>query len=45
MRALSAIGLVVYALTMTFASIDWGMSLEPHWFSTMYGFLFIGARR
>jgi len=44
MRALSAIGLVVYALTMTFASIDWGMSLEPHWFSTMYGFLYIGGQ-
>jgi len=44
MRALSALGLVVYALTMTFASIDWGMSLEPHWFSTMYGFLFIGGQ-
>src|SRR5262245_27604195 len=26
---------------MTFASIDWGMSLEPRWFSTIYGFLFI----
>jgi hypothetical protein len=44
MRAMSAVGLVVYALTMTFASIDWGMSLEPHWFSTMYGFLFIGGQ-
>lgn len=44
MRAMSAIGLVVYALTMTFAAIDWGMSLEPHWFSTMYGFLFIGGQ-
>jgi len=44
MQATSAIGLVVYALTMTFASIDWGMSLEPHWFSTMYGFLFIGGQ-
>jgi len=44
MRATSAVGLVVYALTMTFASIDWGMSLEPHWFSTMYGFLFIGGQ-
>jgi len=44
MRAMSAVGLVVYALTMTFAAIDWGMSLEPHWFSTMYGFLFIGGQ-
>ena len=41
MRAASAIGIVVYAFTMTFAAIDWGMSLDPHWFSTMYGFLYI----
>lgn len=34
-------GLLVYALTVTFASIDWVMSLEPHWFSTMYGVLFM----
>ena len=34
-------GLVVYALTVTFASIDWVMSLEPRWFSTMYGVLFM----
>ncbi|RMD94068.1 MAG: hypothetical protein D6813_02950 [Calditrichaeota bacterium] len=33
--------LVFYVLTMTFASFDWGMSLEPHWFSTIYGFLFV----
>ena len=44
MRAMSAIGLVLYVVTMTFASIDWAMSLEPHWFSTMYGFLFIGGQ-
>ncbi len=36
-----AAGLVVYALTVTFASIDWVMSLEPHWFSTMYGVIFM----
>jgi hypothetical protein len=41
MRALSAVGIVLYAFTMTFAAFDWGMSLDPHWFSTMYGFLFI----
>ena len=34
-------GLVIYALTVTFASIDWVMSLEPHWFSTMYGVIFM----
>jgi hypothetical protein len=37
-------GLVVYALTVTFASIDWVMSLEPHWFSTMYGVIFMVAQ-
>jgi len=41
MTGLSAAGLVLYAFTMTFAAIDWGMSLDPHWFSTMYGFLFM----
>ena len=41
MRNASAIGMVLYFATMTMASIDWAMSLEPHWFSTMYGFLFI----
>ena len=41
MRRVSAPGLAVMALTITFASVDWVMSLEPHWFSTIYGFLFI----
>src|SRR6202043_1872626 len=29
-------GLAVYGLTITFASIDWFMSLEPQWFSSIY---------
>lgn len=33
----SALFLVVYALTISLASIDWIMSLEPLWFSTMWG--------
>jgi hypothetical protein len=41
MRAISAPGLVVFMLTATFAFIDWIMSLEPHWFSTIYGAMFI----
>jgi len=36
-------GLVLLGLTMTFASVDWAMSLEPHWFSTIYGILFMGG--
>jgi hypothetical protein len=41
MRLLSGPGLVLYVLTATFASVDWMMSLEPHWFSTIYGILAI----
>jgi hypothetical protein len=40
LRGLGAIGLGVFGLTMTFASIDWVMSLDPHWFSTVFGMLF-----
>jgi hypothetical protein len=40
-QRLSGPGLIIYALTITFASIDWVMSLEPHWFSTIYGLMFI----
>jgi hypothetical protein len=41
MRLLSGPGLVLYVLTVTFASVDWVMSLEPHWFSTIYGVMVI----
>ncbi|MBX2990071.1 MAG: hypothetical protein KF749_02770 [Bacteroidetes bacterium] len=34
---LSAVFLVVFALTFTVASMDWIMSLEPHWYSTIFG--------
>jgi hypothetical protein len=43
LELLSQGGLVVLGLTMTFAAIDWMMSLEPHWFSTIYGVLFMGG--
>jgi hypothetical protein len=39
-RLLSGPGLVLYGVTITFASIDWVMSLEPHWYSTIYPVLF-----
>jgi hypothetical protein len=38
---LGALGTVVLVLVVTFAAIDWAMSLDPHWFSTIYGGLFI----
>jgi hypothetical protein len=44
MQRLSAAGLVLYGLTITFASFDWLMSLEPEWFSTIYGVLIIGGQ-
>jgi hypothetical protein len=44
LQLLSSAGLVAYGLTMTFASVDWAMSIEPHWFSTMYGVLFIAGQ-
>lgn len=37
----SGVGLLLYGLTMTFASVDWVMALEKHWFSTIFGLLFI----
>src|SRR5262249_48663906 len=36
-QRIAAPGLVVYFLSMTFAAVDWGMSLEPDWYSTIYG--------
>jgi hypothetical protein len=30
-------GLVLFIVTLTFATTDWLMSLDPHWFSTIYG--------
>jgi hypothetical protein len=42
--ALAGPGLVLYGLTMHFAAFDWGMSLEPEWHSTLYGFLFIAGQ-
>jgi hypothetical protein len=38
-RMLSGPGLLVYGLTISFASVDWMMSLSPHWFSSIYGML------
>jgi len=35
---------MLYALTMTFAGVDWMMSIEPHWYSTMYGLLVIAGQ-
>src|SRR5262245_50693237 len=41
LQTLSGPGLVLYGLTVTFSAIDWVMSLEPHWYSTIYGMIFM----
>ena len=40
-RTVSAPGLLVYVITMTFASVDWIISLDPHWYSTIFGLIFV----
>ena len=40
LRQISAPGILVLSLTMAFASFDWLMSLDAHWFSTMFGVYF-----
>jgi hypothetical protein len=41
LQRLSAAGLLLYVILMTFAAFDWVMSRDPHWFSTIYGALII----
>jgi hypothetical protein len=41
LRGASGVGLVLLGLTITFAAVDWAMSLSPHWFSTIYGIWFM----
>jgi hypothetical protein len=44
MRKWSTAFMPLFALTLTFASFDWLMSLEPYWFSTIYGvYIFAGV--
>lgn len=38
---LSGVGLVIYFFSISFAVIDWVMSLMPHWYSTVFGMLFV----
>jgi hypothetical protein len=40
-KAVSGPGLILYALTISFAAIDWVMSIDPSWISTIYGLLIL----
>src|SRR5262249_46327899 len=44
LRVLAGPGLVLYMLTLTFMSVDWVMSLDPHWYSTIFGILTLGGQ-
>ena len=44
LRKASAPGIVLFAFTITFAAFDWLMSLDPHWYSTIFGvYIFAGS--
>ncbi|HET6881281.1 MAG TPA: hypothetical protein VFI31_14060 [Pirellulales bacterium] len=43
-QRVSGAGLIIYAFSITLAMVDWVMSLEPHWFSSMYGVLYFGGQ-
>jgi hypothetical protein len=40
---IAAPGLLLFALTITFAAFDWIMSLDPHWFSTIFGLTYFAG--
>jgi hypothetical protein len=40
-KAVSGPGLILYAFTITFAAIDWVMSLDPSWISTIFGLIIL----
>jgi hypothetical protein len=42
-KAVSGPGLIILAFSLTFASIDWVMSIDPTWISTIYGLLFVAG--
>jgi hypothetical protein len=44
MQLIAGPGIVLYGLTVTLASVDWLMSIEPHWYSTIYGVYLIGSQ-
>jgi len=37
-------GIILYVFVLSFAVIDWCMSISPHWASTIYGFLFVAGQ-
>ncbi len=40
-QGFGGLGLVIFVLTASFASFDWVMTLEPDWYSSIYGLIFV----
>jgi hypothetical protein len=40
-KAVAGPGLILYGFTISFAAIDWIMSLDPSWISTIFGLLIL----
>jgi hypothetical protein len=43
-RVISAPGLPIYVVLMSLAAVDWIMSLDPHWYSTIFGFIMVAGQ-
>jgi hypothetical protein len=42
-KTMAPAGIIMFAITVTFAAFDWLMSLDPHWYSTIFGaYVFAG---
>lgn len=44
LKMLAGPGIILYVFAMSFAAIDWVMSISPRWASTIYGFLFVAGQ-
>jgi hypothetical protein len=44
LQLLSGPGLVFWGFSVTFMAVDWILSIEPHWFSTIFGLLFLAGQ-
>lgn len=44
LRRISGPGIVLYGFLITFAAVDWVMSLDPHWASTIFGLIFMAGQ-
>ena len=43
MQKWAPIGIIAYAFTQSYAAIDWMMTLQPKWFSTMFAVYYFAA--